>query len=56
VVGAAYDASVSARTERLRVAFESLDRGDLSEFGSLFADGARWLGVPGSGFNGETPI
>jgi ketosteroid isomerase-like protein len=44
------------RCERLRRAFDALDRGDADEFEALFADDAQWLGVPGSGIDGATPI
>jgi ketosteroid isomerase-like protein len=41
---------------RLEEAFAALDRGDLGGFEALFTPDAQWLGVPGSGFEGETPI
>jgi ketosteroid isomerase-like protein len=47
---------VSDRTDRLRQAFALFDAGDLSGFQELFAEDAQWLGVPGSGPLGETPI
>ena len=43
------------RSQRLQNAFAALDAGDAGEFRTLFADDAQWLGVPGMGFNGETP-
>jgi ketosteroid isomerase-like protein len=46
---------VSDRAERLRLAFASLDAGDAGGFRDLFAEDAQWLGVPGSGWEGETP-
>jgi ketosteroid isomerase-like protein len=47
---------LSERSDRLTEAFAALDRGDLGSFRDLFEEGARWLGVPGSGFEGATPI
>lgn len=47
---------MSDRTDRLGQAFAALDRGDISGFRELFAEDARWLGVPGSGIDGRTPI
>ena len=47
---------MSDRTDRLRRAFASLDQGDVSGFRDLFVADAQWLGVPGSGLEGETPI
>jgi ketosteroid isomerase-like protein len=47
---------VSDRIDRLQLAFAALDDGDLSGFRELFDEEARWLGVPGSGPGGETPI
>ena len=41
---------------RLEQAFAALAGGDLRVFEALFAPDAQWLGVPGSGFAGETPI
>jgi ketosteroid isomerase-like protein len=46
---------MNERGRRLREAFAALDRGDTSVFRQLFAPEARWLGVPGSGWGGETP-
>jgi ketosteroid isomerase-like protein len=46
---------MSDRTDRLRQAFASLDEGDVSGFRDLFVEDAQWLGVPGSGWEGETP-
>ena len=47
---------MSGRTDRLRHAFEAFGTGDLSGFRELLAEDAQWLGVPGSGPAGETPI
>jgi ketosteroid isomerase-like protein len=47
---------MSDRTERLDAAFAALDEGDPSGFASLFSSDARWLGIPGIGVNGTTPI
>jgi ketosteroid isomerase-like protein len=47
---------MSERAEAIRRAFAALDRGGVEEFERLFADGAQWLGVPGSGVEGTTPI
>lgn len=52
----AYSASMSDRTDRLEQAFEALNRGDPSAFRELFAEHGQWLGVPGSGPDGATPI
>jgi ketosteroid isomerase-like protein len=46
---------MSERTERLAEAFAALDRGDSAGFRDIFLDDAQWLGVPGSGFDGDTP-
>jgi ketosteroid isomerase-like protein len=46
---------MSDRTERLTRAFAALEHGDSSGFRDLFEDDAQWLGVPGSGWEGETP-
>jgi ketosteroid isomerase-like protein len=46
---------MSERKERLTEAFAALDRGDISVFRELFVEDAQWLGIPGSGFEGETP-
>jgi len=42
------------RKERVRHAFEALDRGDVSPFRELFAPDAMWIAVPQGG-KGETP-
>lgn len=47
---------MSERSDRLQQAFAALDGGDAGVFRRLFTEDARWLGVPGSGFEGETPI
>ncbi len=47
---------MSDRIGRLQQAFEALAGGDAGRFRDLFADEAQWLGVPGSGFEGDTPI
>jgi len=47
---------VSDRVGRLERAFAALNAGDGSGFRDLFAEDARWLGVPGSGIDGATPI
>ena len=47
---------MSDRTQLLERAFAALNDGDASVFRALFAEEAQWLGVPGSGFRGETPI
>jgi ketosteroid isomerase-like protein len=49
-------ASVSDRTDRLQQAFAALNGGDSGAFRNLFAEDAQWLGVPGSGVDGSTPI
>jgi len=46
---------MSERTQRLADAFAALDRGDISVFGDLFVEDAQWLGIPDSGWEGETP-
>ena len=46
---------MSDRPDRLQQAFASLDEGDVSGFRDLFVEDAQWLGVPGSGWEGETP-
>jgi hypothetical protein len=48
--------AVSDRVGRLERAFAALDAGDGSGFRDLFAEDARWLGVPGSGIDGATPV
>jgi hypothetical protein len=50
-----YPPLVSERTERLAGAFAKLDAGDVSAFRDLFLPEAQWLGVPGNGWEGETP-
>ena len=47
---------MSDRCDRLRSAYDALDRGDAAEFDELFAPDAQWLGVPGSAMDGATPI
>jgi len=47
---------MSDRTDRLEQAFAALNSGDASAFRELFAEHGRWLGVPGSGIDGSTPI
>ena len=47
---------MSERTDLLERAFVALNGGDPSVFRGLLAEEAQWLGVPGSGFAGETPI
>ena len=47
---------MSERRERLEAAFAALDDGDAAALEALFVPEAQWLGVPGSGFEGETPI
>jgi hypothetical protein len=47
---------VSDRVARLEQAFAALGEGDLGPFEELFAPGGQWLGVPGSGYEGATPI
>jgi uncharacterized protein (TIGR02246 family) len=47
---------VSARTDRLEHAFVALNDGDPAAFLELFAEDGQWLGVPGSGIGGHTPI
>lgn len=42
--------------ERLREGLEALDRGGVARLGALFAADAQWLGVPGTGIDGATPI
>jgi hypothetical protein len=41
---------------RLAQAFAALDDGDIGAFEALFAPAGQWLGVPGSGIDGATPI
>jgi ketosteroid isomerase-like protein len=40
---------------RLQESFDRLGAGDINGFRDLFADDAQWRGVPGSGWEGETP-
>jgi ketosteroid isomerase-like protein len=40
----------------VRAAFAALDRGAAAELESLFSADAQWLGVPGMGVDGSTPI
>jgi len=47
---------MTERSTRLEQAFTALDAGDLGPFEALVAPDGRWLGVPGSGFEGATPI
>jgi hypothetical protein len=44
------------RTDRLEQAFAALNGGDPTGFQELFAEHGQWLGVPGSGIDGATPI
>lgn len=46
---------MSERTDRLADAYAALGRGDAGRFRALFVEDSRWLGVPGSGFDGATP-
>jgi hypothetical protein len=43
------------RQKRVEAAFLALERGDLGPFRALLDADAKWLGVPGSGWEGETP-
>jgi hypothetical protein len=47
---------VSDRIGRLEEAFAALNSGDPSAFQELFAERGQWLGIPGSGIDGTTPI
>jgi ketosteroid isomerase-like protein len=47
---------MAEHSARLAQAFAALDGGDLDAFEALFAPDGQWLGVPGSGFEGATPI
>jgi ketosteroid isomerase-like protein len=47
---------MNERAERVREAFGALGRGDFGAVRDLFAEDGQWLGVPGSGFGGTTPI
>jgi ketosteroid isomerase-like protein len=44
------------RSQRLREGFAALERGRLADVEALFTEDAQWLGVAGSGWEGETPI
>ena len=44
------------RSAAIRNAYAALNAGDLDPFATLLAAEARWLGVPGRGWAGETPI
>ncbi len=46
---------MSERSEKIHEAYRRLDGGSISAFETLFAVDAQWLGVPGWGFEGETP-
>jgi len=48
--------TMSDRTDRLEQAFAALNGRDPTAFKELFADHGRWLGIPGSGIDGSTPI
>ena len=54
--GAVILPAVSSRPDRLEQAFAGLNKGNSGAFSELFAPEAQWLGVPGSGVNGVTPI
>jgi ketosteroid isomerase-like protein len=47
---------MTERGGRLEQAFAALADGDVRVFEALFAPDGQWLGVPGSGFEGATPI
>jgi hypothetical protein len=47
---------MAERTARLQQALAALDSGDLGELEDLFVEDARWLGVTGGGWDGQTPI
>jgi len=47
---------MSEQVTRLEQAFAALGAGDGSGFAALFAPEGQWLAVPGSGFEGQTPI
>jgi ketosteroid isomerase-like protein len=47
---------VTDRSDRIREGFAGLDRGSVAAFQTLFSADARWLGIPGSGSDGATPI
>ena len=47
---------MAERSALLERAFAALDDGDVGPFEALFAPDGRWLGVPGSGYEGATPI
>jgi len=42
--------------DAIRAAYTALNGGDLEPFRRLLAPDAQWLGVPGRGWAGETPI
>ena len=44
------------REERLRAVFDAYARGDVAGLNGLFAPDAQWLGIPGIGIDGATPI
>jgi hypothetical protein len=46
---------VSERLGRIRAAYLRLDEGIVADYETLFADDAHWLGIPGTGFEGDTP-
>ena len=48
--------TMSDRAERLEQAFTALNGGDPTGFEELFAEHGQWLGFPGSGIDGATPI
>ena len=47
---------MSDRTDRLEQEFRALNGGDATLFEELFAEHGQWLGIPGSGIDGHTPI
>lgn len=47
---------MSEAVDRLEQAFAALDDGDVGPFEALFTPDGQWLGVPGGGFEGATPI
>jgi hypothetical protein len=47
---------MSDRIDRLEQAFSALNGGDATAFNELFAEHGQWLGIPGSGVDGATPI
>jgi ketosteroid isomerase-like protein len=44
------------RQQVIRDAFAAFSAGDLESFGALFDSGAKWVGVPGGGENGEPHV